>query len=360
MNALTGMFSKISASRRMDLYGFLMTLIESGFDIQGATGEVAKTLEKQADQAIMGKGELLKTAKIYRHIEQEQRQGRPLHLSLAGRVPDAEVMMLMAGAEGDIVNGLQAAKESAIASAEMRKKIIKSLLYPVGILMVVVFAMHWMGNNLLPVMAKLKPVAEWAPSEQMLYWATTHVSTWLPVMVFALATIVLAVHTTNRLVVGPVRESIHGLPPLNVVRKITAATMLSTLSSLVRAGLPVLGALLAMRDSTGSTYMRYYLDYAVNNMRSGMARQGPGKAIGSKLFSPWVMVKLDIYSRASGDQFAHTMTEIAGDATKEAISTIESLSKWINIALMMAAAIVVGFTIITMYGITSDMQSGLT
>jgi len=360
MSFMEGFSKKIPASRRVDLYGFLITLIKSGFDIQGATGEVAKTLEKQADQVILGKGELLSAAKIYRYIEQEQRQGRALHLSLAGRAPDAEVMMLMAGAEGDIINGLKAAQASAVSGVEMRKKIRKILTYPFGILMVVVFAMNWLGNNLLPVMAKLKPVSQWAPAEQTLYWATTNVGTWFPGLIFAMITIALATHTINRLVVGSVRESIHGLPPLNVIRKITAATMLSTLSSLVRAGLPVLGALLAMRDATNSTYMRYYLDYAVNNMRSGVARQGPGKAIGSKLFSPWVMVKLDIYSRASGDSFAQTMSEIAGDATTEAMSSIESLSRWINIFLMIGAAVVIGFTIITMYGSTSDMQSGLT
>ena len=49
MSFMEGFSKKIPASRRVDLYGFLITLIKSGFDIQGATGEVAKTLEKQAD-----------------------------------------------------------------------------------------------------------------------------------------------------------------------------------------------------------------------------------------------------------------------------------------------------------------------
>lgn len=355
---MKGLFEKIGARERVDFYGFLARLIRSGFDILGATGAVADTLERQAGTLIFGKGKLLAAAKLYRHVESDQRQGVPLHQSLQGKIPDSEIMMLMAGAEGDIVKGLEAAKAEAESSAIMKETFIKGMIYPVGVAALVVFAINWLGSNLLPTLTMLKPIEEWKSSEQDLYWLTTNVGVWLPIVLMALAGVVGVVIAVNQLVMGSAREAIHALPPFNVIRKTTAATYLSTLSSLVLAGATMQGALQQMASNTKSGYLRHYLDQSLNNWRAGLASQGPGKAIGSALFSPWVMVKLDIYSRGDAESFAETMSEIAVDAREEAVATINSLSKLMNISIMIIAAGVIGFTIITMYGITGSLQSG--
>lgn len=356
---ISGFRAKISPQDRIDLYGFLVTLIRTGYDLQSSMGEVSNTLERQIEQLRFGTGKLKKTQSLYRYLESEQRQGRSLHVSLAGRIPDAEIMMLMAGAEGDLTDGLKAASVSAANSAKMVSTIRSAVTYPLVIGAVVIFAMNWMGNNLLPVMARLKDVNQWTSGEQNLYWMTTNVGVWFPILMVALIGAYAVTTIVNLRVVGQPREAIAWLPPFNVIRRVSAATYLDTLSSLIKAGVPVKDALSTMRDRTGSPYLRHYLNQAVNNMRAGGAKAGPGKAIGSRLFSPWIMVKLDIYSRASSDQFADTMTEIAQDAIDEAIGTLGTLSKWINIALMLSAAFVIGYTIITMYGITSSLQSGL-
>ena len=352
-------FEKIGARERVDFYGFLAQLVSSGFDIMGATGAVADTLERQADGLIFGKGKLLAAAKLYRHIEAEQRQGVPLHEALQGRIPDSEVMMLMAGAEGDIVKGLNAAKAEAEGSAVMKESFIKGIMYPIGVSALVVFAVNWLGNNLLPTLTMLKPIERWTSSEQDLYWITTNVGVWLPITLILLSGVIGGLIVANRTVIGNIREKIHSLPPFNIIRKTTAATYLSTLSSLVLAGSTMQGALNQMAENTRSPYLRHYIHLSLNNWRAGLASQGPGKAIGSALFTPWVMVKLDVYSRGDAESFANTMAEIAVDARKEAVASINGFSKLLNILIMLVAAGIIGFTIITMYGITGSLQSGI-
>lgn len=359
MTKLKAFFEKVGAREREDFYGFLARLVDSGFDIMGASGAVADTLERQANTTIFGKGKLLAAAKLYRHVESEQRKGTPLHEALAGKIPDSEVMMLMAGAEGSIINGLNAAKKEAESSAKIKESFIKGLMYPAGVSALVIFAINWLGSNLLPTLTMLKPIEKWSSSEQDLYWITTNVAVWLPFLLIGLAGLIGGIVAINQLVVGSVRERIHSIPPFNVIRKTTAATYLSTLSSLVQAGSTMQGALNQMGNSTKSSYLRHYIDIALNNWRAGLASQGPGKAIGSPLFSPWVMVKLDIYSRGSSEAFAETMGDIANDARDEAVATIGGLSKLINTLIMIIAAGIIGFTIITMYGITGSLQGGI-
>ncbi|ARM86294.1 type II secretion system F family protein [Marinobacter salarius] len=350
------LFQKLPVNKRIDLYGFLSTLVQSGKDLQDAAGQVAQSLESQADEIVLGKGGLLKSAKLYRYLESEQRYGNPLHVSLMDRVPDAEIMMLLAGEEGSRIEGLNSAQISARRSAEMKKKLTAALTYPTIVLCVVVFAMHWLGGNLIPTMEELKPVSQWSRGEQLLHYLTTNVPIWFPLFLIGLGTFIGIVMLVNAKVVGPAREKITWLPPFNVIRKVTAATYLGTLASLVKAGSNWSSALNAMKQNTTSPYLGYYLDEASIKMRSGVAKDGPGRAISSNLFSPWVKVKLDIYSRDTVESFTESMKEISDDAQQEALTGLGRFASFLNLIFLATGAVVVGYTILTMLGITQSLQ----
>lgn len=358
LDAIKGFFDKIPAAERVEFYGFISTLLDSGLNLQTACGSVAETLEAQAADRLFGKGPLLKSAKLYRFVEGQLRAGRGLHTALSGRVPDSEVMMLMAGDQGSLIDGLNAAAKSAAATAEMRATFIKGLMYPIGMFFLLVIAMNWIGNNLLPTLTALVDLEKWTPNQQKLYWATQNIGIWLPIVLTTLTAIGILVAIINKTVVGDVREKIHGIPPLNVIRQVTSATLLTTLSSLILAGETMRGALDRMSASTRSAYLSYYIDLALNNIRAGLAARGPGKALASRLFTPWIVVKLELYSRGDTGAFASKMAEIAADARAEAMKTITSFSKLLGTMMLLIVATVIGFTVITMYSITGSMQSG--
>lgn len=351
-------FAKIPAKDRVEFYGFLSTLLDSGMNLQASCGLVAQTLEEQAAQRLFGKGEIIKTSKLYRYTEAKLRLGQPLHTALSGRVPDTEIMMLMAGDQGSLKDGLDAAAQTAESASEMKSTFIKGLMYPVGMFLLLITAMHWIGGNLLPTLTALVSLEKWTPTQQSLYWATQNIPTWLPVVLGGIGVIIAIVVMVNRLVVGPLREKIHGIPPLNVIRQVTSSSLLTTLSSLVLAGETMRGALERMNIATSSRYMEYYIEKSMNNIRLGLAAQGPGKAISSNLFTAWVVVKLELYSRGDADAFAHKMAEIAKDAREDAVKTIMGFSKILGTGMLLVVAGVIGFTVITMYSITGSLQAG--
>ena len=359
MNAIRAIFKKLPAKERVDFYEFLLTLLENGEDVQRSIGSVGETLQKQADSMHLGKGDLVNTARLYKEVEGQLRQGRKLHEALIGRIPDSEVLMLMAGDTGSLSDALEAAAAEAKGTAEMQSAFTKGLLYPGGLALLIVVAMHWIGNNLLPTLTRLKPLEEWAPSEQNLYWATNNVGLWLPLAILVLVGLGALVSFVNATVVGSPRERIHVIPPFNVIRKLTAASYLTTLSSLIKAGEPVHKALERMAASSRSAYLVYYIDQALRNIRAGLASRGVGKALASNLFSPWVMVKLEIYSRGDTKGFAGKMADIADDARQEAMGAITKFSKLISTIMLVLVAGVIGFTVLTMYGITSSLQGGM-
>ncbi|EAZ98154.1 hypothetical protein [Marinobacter sp. ELB17] len=355
---LAAFFQNIPAQDRVEFYGFLRTLLESGMNLQNACGLVASTLEEQAATRILGKSRILKVAKLYRYAESGLRGGQTLHDLLTDRVPEAEVMMLMAGSKGSLSDGLKAAERAAHGSSVIQDTFIKGLLYPVGMGIAVVVSMYWIGNNLLQTLIMLKPLEKWEPTEQSFYWATQNIGIWLPIALLVITGLILLTYFTNKLVVGDVREKLHSIPPLNVIRQTTAATLLTTLSSLILAGETIRGALNRMEESSASAYMVHYIRLALINIRVGLAAKGPGKALASKLFTPWIIVKLEIYSRGEADQFAHKMTEIADDAQQNAVKTMLGFSKLIGNVMLIVAATVIGFTVTTMYSITGSIQSG--
>jgi type II secretory pathway component PulF len=349
--------NKIAAHERVEFYSFLRTLLDSGMRLQTACGIVASTMEDQAAGILFGR-KLLKIAGTYRFVEDQLRVGHSLHQALSGRVPENEVMMLMAGAKGKLKDGLAAAERSAKSSSEMKSTFLKGLLYPGGMSIAVVVAMNWIGNNLLQTLIALKALEKWTPAQQKFYWATQNVGTWVPLTIISLVLIGVLVAVINKRVVGDARERIHGIPPLNVIRQITAATLLTTLSSLVLAGETMRGALNRMSESSSSSYMIHYVEMALRNIRIGLAATGPGKALASKLFTPWIIVKLELYSRGNAEHFAVKMAEIADDAQQNAIKSISGISKLVGTAMLAVAAVVIGFTVITMYSITGSMQAG--
>lgn len=359
MNFLQSLIKRIPAQQRIDLYEFLASLMKNQFDVQKASGEVAKTLEQQAETVWLQRSSLKSAAAVYRHIEAEQRNGRGIHISLEGRIPDAELMMLLAGSEGEPVQGLEAAADMAKSSHQRQIKILKGVAYPSGVLVAVIFAIQWIGENLLSTFADMKDVSTWDSLGQKVFWASTNIEVWTPLLALTLIAIAALTVLINRKVLGDVREAIHWVPPLNIVRSVTGATYLRTLASLIKAGTPIQKALETMRDRTGSEYMRHYLEDAVSKYRAGVAKQGPGKAIGSRLFTPWIMVKLDLHSRGTIEAFTSVLSEIADDAEARAMNTIGSLAKWLNVALMVVAASVVLVSLLTMLSVSTSLQSGV-
>ena len=348
--------AKIPVDQRVDFYGFMITLLSTSGSLQEASIKVAQVLEEQAEKATVGGGKLKKAAQLYRFISSSLREGKTLHVALSGRIPDSEAMLLLAGERGDLVDGLKAAIGQAKSEAEMRATLIKGLMYPAGLFILVVVAMNWIGNNLFPTLAMLKPIHQWTSGQQSVYWWTSSVGTWIPILLASLIGLGVVITIANRKVLGNARKLLDLLPPFNVIRRITSASLLTTTASLILAGDTTKDALVRIQQGSKSPYLRTSVKRIIGNLRLGEAAKGPGRAMNVPLFTPWVMVKLEIYGQGSITEFAQKMEEIANDARQEAMNSISGLSKLLNLIMLLVVGLVIGATVVTMYSITGSLR----
>jgi len=349
----------LKAKERIDLYRFLSVLERSGQNHQEASLKVAETLEQEAKKSFGGRNRSLeKSARIYRQIATRIREGKPLHKSLSGLAPDAEILMIMAGEQGDLQKGLKAAEVEASAVQEMRDGLVRGMIYP-GILMIFAgIAMWFVGSSLLPTIAKTVSLDDWSSSQRNFYWATTHMEVWLPIVILAIALLVWLVRLINERWVGRSREGIQWLPPFNIIRKMKAASFLTTFSSLIMAGEPLDIALNRIIKNNRSPYLAFYLREAKRRLETGEGRKGPGQIISDSLFSPWIKVRLRIYGDGGIETFAERLQEIADVSRNEALGAVRLISTIINVLLMVAVAAIIVMAVSTMYSVTGGLDVG--
>lgn len=346
----------ISANRRVGFYDFVISLIEGGQNIQTASAEVRNVFLSQSEGNLLMRLQFKREIDLYGMVSQGLRNGYPLYKVLDGKVPQGEIMMLLAGERGDLIKGLKAARKEATDAQEIRQTLIKAITYPIIIFMGIIGLMWWLGNTLLPGFADMIPVREWAPAQQSMYWYTTHIHIWVPIALAIIAAIIGVVVLINRYLVGQPREYLHPLPPFNVIRKMTSASLLSTLANLIMAGEPIKESLERMQRTSRQPYLTSYLRRILTGWRSGAAAGGPGKALAVGLFTPWTLVELEIYGKGRVSDFAERMVVIADNAREDAKSAVNGLSKLINMLMMGAGGFVIAYSVITMYGITSTLM----
>jgi type II secretory pathway component PulF len=214
------------------------------------------------------------------------------------------------------------------------------------------------GTSLLPVVAQITDVSEWTDAQQSFYWISQNIIIWLPMFAVSIAGIGFAIAFVNRKVVGQPREAIQWLPPFNVIRHLTAANYLTTLSSLILAGESFKGALGKIRTNSTSNYLNYYVSSALARTRTGAVTRGPGAVIGDKLFTPWVMVKLEVFGDGDLESFTDRMAAISDEARENALNSVGGLTKLLNISMLIMAGFTVGFAVVTMYSIIGEVSSG--
>lgn len=349
--------SRIGVSQRIEFYGFLIALLESGKGLQEACEEIDQVVRNKATKYGVFSKLVASKARLYGETALGLRRGKTLAGTLMGRVPDNELMMLVAGGRGNIIEGLRAAHKEAVNVRAMHDTLIKGVMYPSGIFVVLLGMMYWMGQNLFPSFADIVPVDEWGAGAQRLYWMTTHIHVWVPLLMVALIGVGGLLWWVNRNVVGPVRERFHLVPPFNVVRAVTGANLLSTLVNLTVAGEPMKEALERITSNSTSPYLGYYAGVVLDEIRSGRSSAGPGAALQINLFDLWTQIQLEIYGRGSLADFTANIEGIAEQARTKAQKTVGRISMAMNIAMMMTAGGIIISALITIYSITETLRS---
>jgi len=322
----------------------LATLIHAGLPLMRSL-EVLKRQERNA---------ALK--KAVEEMEESISGGQTFHESLAqhARIFDRlYINMVKAGEVGGVLDVvLNRLAEFMEKSHKLKQKIISSMTYPVVVLFVAMGIVYFLMTKIIPkfqeIFNDLLEGAKLPVLTQKVMEVSEHLSTGLVPTILTIAAVVVAVRLlkktkTGRLVMDRVKFS---MPLLGRLTRIGAiARFTRTLGTLMASGVPVLQALLIVRETAGNAVLEKAITDVHDSVKEGENMAPPIEAAG--IFPPIVVSMVEVGEETG--ELPSMLIKIADAYDDEVDNTVTALSSIIEPLLIVSLALVVGTIVIALF-----------
>lgn len=304
------MLSSFGQAKRLLFYGLMRDFVKDGIPVYDALREIeagSKTL-KMFPAAIVNNIMLSMRG-------QNGRAPRTLGESLINWVPPVEAALIDAGEQaGRLGDGLDEVTNLIVAKSKITSTIVGSMIYPV-ILLLMLGGFLWMvSSQLIPVMEDILPRSKWPAIGRFLGWVSDN-SIVILVLLFGSLSALTAVFVWSASRWSGVRRETFDrfVPPWSVFREVQAAMILTALSMLISAGVPISSAL-AQMHGIGSAWQRYYMERIQGRMRRGMAEADAiaGQSGDGSLFDAQTAWEIRMYG--SRTSFAQSLKSLSARA----------------------------------------------
>ncbi len=280
--------------------------------------------------------------------------GAPLADGLRNWVSPVEASIIAAG---ERAGNLEVAFKDAIDLVQTGARIksaLKKALYPLGLWGMVCFFLYLMDSMLVPSMAQSVPVDRWHGALRMVYVVSQfwHNYGVLSLTILA-ATVGAAFYSLPRLT-GDLRFRLERFQPWGTYRMIVAASMLQSLATLLRNGVPLLAAL-ELLASNATPYLRERLDACIQGVEKG---ENLGAALESAEFDfPSRAAIKTIRMYADMDGFTDALADYANDWREEAVARIEAVVSRFMVFSMIGVAACVLLILAAQNGLTDAIRA---
>lgn len=262
--------------------------------------------------------------------------------SLAGWATDDEMRIVHAGEENNrLPEAFDQLAENAELEKRLKKGVISPLLMPLLGLGVITGLITIVNTMIFPIMAGMMPVEEWTGlSLIMLYTHYFAVYALWPLWALAIIMWALMLYSFPRLT-GGWRRVLEILPPYRLYRLLATTSFLLTLSSMLKAKVPIDEALGTM-SATGGQWYREQVGLILTQMHRDTftvaALKSPGKFIDHD-----ILEDLLVYEETSAFDVAVGQTSRAW--ANENIEGLASAASQIKLFSMMALVLLAAFII---------------
>jgi type II secretory pathway component PulF len=339
------------SSDRKKIYNKLSELLEHDVQLMDAL----QSLHERAQR----KGSSDPTYVVLDHLIRKIRSGQQLSEAFREFAPPRERLLLEAGeAQGDLGFALKNVARTVDATSEMKSKVISGLAYPVVLLMAVIGMLYFVGTTVIPQMAKASDPSKWTGVARSLYELSKFVQTpwfWtIPASLIGVS-LLIAWSLPKTLGSGTLRSYLDKVPPWSLYRLIVGSGFLLSLSSMLRAGIPVQEALFQMR-SHASPWLKQRLDGALAALRSGSQNIGYALAESNYDFPDREIVDdLTVYGELPN--FDEIVDDIGQEWIEKGLERVETQSTILNSAGMAIMAGVIGYIAWGLFSIQQQLAS---
>lgn len=327
---------RLSPNKRADFYEMLASLVRDGKPIDESIRELHSRYSKKKRPHATMLADWMR-AKL---------NGASFADAIKEYVDETEVVIIAAtDRSGDIASGLQQAALLARAKAAVMSELKKQMAGPIVRLAALFLMLIGFSVEIAPVLRGSLP--EWAlsQSQRTLFEVSDWLRKWWPAVVaLTLGAASAAAYSLPRYT-GGMRDILDRIPPWSIYKSSVSSGFMISLSCLIRAGVPISGAIQYVRERS-SPYLRTHLNLMASRLRRGMEQ---GDALDTGLLSDHLSDMVTIYSKTS--DFDKAVGSIGRLAVEDGITQVRSKASKANTISMVLIGAALAWIVTAIYGL---------
>ena len=327
-----------NASYREKVWRKLATQISHGLGLY-------RCIENLASRS-QAKGEVV--ANAYEQLLENNAAGGSLAEGLAPLATPSEIMLISAGEQDNLAQGLFLAADLLKNQGLIKKQVWQSTAYPCFLFLLLGLLLLIIAHLLVPQFAAILPEGSLQGAGQALFSLAHVVSSWLGLGLLGtlICLMALIAYSLPRLT-GEWRKILDRYPPWSVYREVVGASFLYTLSLMLSLGVKPREIFAWLLDQPGQTpYLKERIMGIDNEMALG---KNLGQALddaGFEFPGPTVIDDLLVYSELPN--FEKQIGQIAREELEACVETVRSKLKTLQIILLFLVVGLIFFVLVAL------------
>lgn len=330
--------------KRVEFYRIIRTFTQNGISIQTSLRLYGDMIKKYNNDTAM--------KFLVDDILRMMSNGVRFERAIAYWVPSQESALIESSAN-NVAHACEVVTGFAENMTSIKSALAGALTYPAVMIVVLIGSLLSFSEFIIPLMLKLNPVQNWPPVAQNLYVMTTFIHDNLALLLISIVVVTIgSVFSLSRFTFMPLRNVLDKLPPWNIYKPYTATTFLIALSSMLKSGSSFNNAVHKM-GVTATPYLMYFLKRILIRLSAG---SGFGESLVIGLFEGNLLISLTVF--ATTNNLEKGIKFLADENLEEQRQVFIKKGKILGYALMIAVAGVIGWVMLSLYGIQSSVQVG--
>ena len=330
--------------KRLEFYRVIRTFTQNGISIQASLKYYGQMLQKYSRDDGMHF--------IVQDILSLMDTGVRFERAIARWVPEEEQAIIESSAK-EVARACEVVTVFAENMMSIKSALIDALTYPIIMFIILIASLLGFSLYMIPMMEQLSPHSSWPAMAQNLYVMTSYVREHgglLFSLLFGL--VVVSSYSLSRLTNPVIRGLLDYLPPWNIYKPYVSTSFLIALSSLIKTGSSFNHSVQKMSE-TAAPYLMFFLKRIARRLAAG---NNFGDSLVVGLFKGNLLISLTVF--AITNRLEQGIQFLADENLAEQRLVFVKKGRALGYTLMIVVAIVIGWVMLSLYGIQSSMQVG--
>jgi type II secretory pathway component PulF len=328
---------------RRSFYKKIATLLNNGVKLDESLQMMKAQAERSKSPSVI----------FYNDILASLSAGVSFNASLSHWVSSGESMMVAAGERAGKLPEVLFVIERDLKIQSKIKGVIRSALnYPIAMMVATMGIMVFIGNTVIPKIARMSNPESWTGVAKSLYVVSTFMSSGGYMIVLAVLLVLgvlIKASMARTLGKGQFRSILDKCPPWSFYEKFQSASFMMALSVMLSSGTRIQEALFIMYEN-GSPWLKQRLSHLITSLDSGTKNLGVSMSQSPIVFpSQEIIDDMVVYANQKGfDSILNNYGKELADRTLEQVEKNAGVLKGAGVVILFMA---IGWIVLGVLGI---------